>query len=119
MEGGRGHFESQANEHESDADIRQAMGLFKNWPPGHYRLADLYAQRGEWEKAAAQYAVYFAQGKGNNPFVWFEYACLLVQTGDAAGYHKLCERMRERFGNSQDVEDVAMLAHTWVLLAAS
>jgi tetratricopeptide (TPR) repeat protein len=75
----------------------------------------VHAERGEWDRAVARYAQAFDKKAPNDPYAWFEYACLRLQVGDAADYRKLCGRMRERFGASQDVEEVALLAHTCVL----
>jgi serine/threonine protein kinase len=75
----------------------------------------VHAERGEWDMAVAEYAQSFEKKPPSDPYVWFEFACLRVQVNDAAGYHKLCSRMRERFGDSQDVEEVALLAHACVL----
>src|SRR5262249_54799121 len=38
------------------------------------------------------------------------------RNGDHEGYRKLCRRMFERFGQSKDPDDIALLAHTCVLL---
>jgi superkiller protein 3 len=77
--------------------------------------ADAYATRAEWAKAAADYASAFDAGGSTNPFQWFQYAVLQLQLGDVEGYRKLCDRMRERFGSSRTMEDIALLAHTGVL----
>jgi tetratricopeptide (TPR) repeat protein len=77
--------------------------------------ADAYATRAEWAKAAADYAKAFEAQGSTNPFQWFQYAVLQLQLGDVEGYRKLCDRMRERFGSSKMMEDIALLAHTGVL----
>ncbi len=77
--------------------------------------ADAYATRAEWAKAAADYARAFAAQGPTDPFQWFQYAVLQLQLGDVEGYRKLCDRMRERFGSSKTMEDIALLAHTGVL----
>jgi serine/threonine protein kinase/tetratricopeptide (TPR) repeat protein len=94
---------------------RQAARLWKDWPEPHYRLGYLYADNGKWDLAASEYAVAFDKEPASNPFMWFEYACLDLQVGDAAGYRKLCERMRERFGGSKDPGEIVPLAHACVL----
>jgi tetratricopeptide (TPR) repeat protein/serine/threonine protein kinase len=68
------------------------------------------AERGEWKQAAADYAVAFEREPPKDPFIWFEQACLRLQLGDVDGYRNLCGRMRERFGASKSVDDIALLA---------
>jgi serine/threonine protein kinase len=77
-----------------------------------------YAERGAWDKAAADYADAFAKEAPSDPMLWFEHACLLARVGDAAGYRKLCRRMRARFfGVDGEGRDVIYLAHACVLAA--
>jgi WD40 repeat protein/serine/threonine protein kinase/tetratricopeptide (TPR) repeat protein len=75
----------------------------------------VHAERGEWDRAVAVYARAFENKAPDDPYAWFEHACLYAQVGDSAGYRKLCRRMRERFGTSLDVEDVALLAQACLL----
>jgi tetratricopeptide (TPR) repeat protein/serine/threonine protein kinase len=74
-----------------------------------------YAERGDWDRAAADYALTFGQGLSRYPDLWFEHACLRVQVGDAAGYRKLCGRMMKRFGKSTNPDEIVYLAHACVL----
>jgi tetratricopeptide (TPR) repeat protein len=74
-----------------------------------------HADRGEWDKAAMDYAGVFERERPRDPFAWFEHAYLRLQVGDVEGYRKLCRRMREQFGASANVDDIALLAHTCVL----
>jgi tetratricopeptide (TPR) repeat protein/serine/threonine protein kinase len=75
----------------------------------------VYAERGDWDKAAADFARAFEQQSPGDPFVWFEHAYLRLQVGDAEGYRTLCARMRERFGRSGSGADIPLLAHSCVL----
>jgi serine/threonine protein kinase/Tfp pilus assembly protein PilF len=100
---------------EAIAEFRKAIRLKPDYREAHDRLRDVCAERGEWDQAAAEFAAAFDKETPNDPYVWFEHACLQLQVGDAAGYHKLCDRMRERFGESQDVDAVALMAHTCAL----
>jgi tetratricopeptide (TPR) repeat protein len=74
-----------------------------------------HAERGEWDKAAGEFARAFQTKPPDDLFRWFEYAIVLVQVGDTDGYLKLCAQMRERVGDSQDFGKVATLAHTCAL----
>jgi serine/threonine protein kinase len=56
------------------------------------------ASRREWEAAAAGYARLFGGQPLNDGHVGFEYACVLMLSGDQAGYHKLCDELLERSG---------------------
>jgi serine/threonine protein kinase/Flp pilus assembly protein TadD len=103
---------------EAAAEFREAIRLDKDLRTPHALLKDIYLKRGAWDQAAAEFAALFDQEPSPHspdPFFWFEHACLRLQVGDAAGYHKLCERMRERFGESQNVLEFALLAHACVL----
>jgi tetratricopeptide (TPR) repeat protein len=75
----------------------------------------VFAERGEWDKAAANYALAFAGQGSANPNHWFQYALIQLQLGDAAGYRKTCGHMLERFGQTTMVDDLVMLAHTCVV----
>jgi WD40 repeat protein/tetratricopeptide (TPR) repeat protein len=75
----------------------------------------VFAERGEWARAVAAYARAFEKKPPDDPYAWFEYACLCVQVGDVAGYRKLCGRMRQRFGASGAFDDVGLLTHACVL----
>jgi serine/threonine protein kinase len=79
----------------------------------------IYAERGEWAKALAQYALAFDKRPTNDPYAWFEYACLCAQVNDTASYRKVCRRMREQFENTQDPEAASVLAHAWLLMPGS
>jgi tetratricopeptide (TPR) repeat protein len=46
----------------------------------------LYAYLGQYDRAAADYARGFARETTWNPYTWFEYANLILQVGDTAGY---------------------------------
>jgi WD40 repeat protein len=73
-----------------------------------------YVDLRQWDKAAAAQneAVEFEPG---NPMIWFESAYLRLQAGDAQGYRTLCARMLARFGQSKDMFEAALLAHTCAL----
>jgi tetratricopeptide (TPR) repeat protein len=97
----------------SDAELLRVQGEAAEvlGIPGLVR-GDVHAERGDWERAAADYALAFAKGRPKDPQVWHRRAYLLLQVGDSDGYRKLCGQMREQFGKSKEVEPVALLAHT-------
>jgi serine/threonine-protein kinase len=74
-----------------------------------------HAERGDWGRAAPDYAKAFEAEPDSDPFVRFEHAYLLVQAGDLDGYRRLCGRMRDQLGRKATGDDVIMLAHTCVL----
>jgi WD40 repeat protein/serine/threonine protein kinase/tetratricopeptide (TPR) repeat protein len=94
----------------AEADEVAAMLDTPGLPRGRF-----YADRGQWDKAAADYAEAFEREPPEDPFAWFEHAYLRLQVGDTEGYRKLCARMREQFGESTRADDVALLAHACVL----
>jgi tetratricopeptide (TPR) repeat protein len=73
-----------------------------------------------YRKAAADYARAFAAADvksagPTNPVLWFQNAWLNLQIGDVPGYRKLCARMFQRWGRSQDLREITILAHTCLL----
>jgi tetratricopeptide (TPR) repeat protein len=60
-------------------------------PEGH-------AARGDWSAAAAGYARVFAGKPLENGDRGFEYAAVLLLSGDQPGYRKICAEMLERSG---------------------
>jgi serine/threonine protein kinase/Flp pilus assembly protein TadD len=77
-------------------------------------LAQAYAhaERGEWDKAAPEFAKVFESSLHDDAFRWFEYAYILLQMRDLDGYRKLCARVHEQFRDSTDYFKIATLAHT-------
>jgi tetratricopeptide (TPR) repeat protein len=75
----------------------------------------LCAEAAQWKRAAADFSRAFEREPPRDANVWFEYAYLRLQVGDAEGYRKLCEKMFKQFGSGRAVDDIALLAHTCVL----
>jgi tetratricopeptide (TPR) repeat protein len=73
-----------------------------------------YVELGQWQDAAAYYDKLLELRPAFQD-VWFENAYLRLKRGDKKGYRELCRRMLEQFGQSKDVNEFAILAHTWVL----
>jgi serine/threonine protein kinase len=78
-----------------------------------------HAERGEWAKALAQYALAFEKKPTDDPYAWFEYACLCAQLNDTASYHKVCRGMKEKFKETKGSEVESVLAHAWLLMPAN
>jgi len=72
---------------------------------GHY-----YALRGQWERALPDYAK-----ASEKPLGQFEYAGVLLLTGDEEGYRRVCDRMVERFSQTAQPEAAFQSAHICVL----
>jgi serine/threonine protein kinase/tetratricopeptide (TPR) repeat protein len=100
---------------EAAEQYERLVGLFPGDPEIQWHLGDLYANYAQWDRAAVAYAKVFELHPPPNPYLWFENAYLRLQIGDTAGYWKLCSRMLEQFGRSKNVDDIALLAHTWAL----
>jgi len=69
-----------------------------------------YTARGQWNRALPAFARASVQRPG---FPWeFNYAFMLVLTGDEEGYRRLCAGMAERFGQTDE-------ARWWLAFACS
>jgi tetratricopeptide (TPR) repeat protein len=62
-----------------------------------------HAARQEWDQAAACYQRILEHDATDNGHFWFEYAALLLLSGDRKGYEKACAHMVERCGKSPDL----------------
>jgi serine/threonine-protein kinase len=62
-----------------------------------------HAARREWGKAARCYARAVKRGPTDDGHVWFEYAALLLLSGDQAGYKSVCAHMVERYGKGPNL----------------
>jgi tetratricopeptide (TPR) repeat protein/predicted Ser/Thr protein kinase len=72
--------------HELDPELWQA----------HQLLSQMLASRGNWAQAAAFCARILKVGPTDNGDFWFEYAALLLLSGDRPGYARACANMVER-----------------------
>jgi tetratricopeptide (TPR) repeat protein/predicted Ser/Thr protein kinase len=57
----------------------------------------LYCDLGLWELAAADERRAFELNEPSQTGQWWSYAVLLAQVGDVEDYHRVCQRMQERF----------------------
>ena len=57
-----------------------------------------HAARREWARAAAGYARALEHGPTDDGHFWFEYAAVLLLSGDRPGYRAACARLVERCG---------------------
>jgi serine/threonine-protein kinase len=60
-----------------------------------------HVARQEWDKAADCYKRVVERDTTNGGHLWFEYAAVLLLSGDRKGYEKACAHMVERYGKSQ------------------
>jgi tetratricopeptide (TPR) repeat protein len=56
-----------------------------------------FAAHQNWAKAVDAYAVVFKRGPTNDGHFWFEYAALLLLSGDRPGYTRACAHMIEGY----------------------
>jgi tetratricopeptide (TPR) repeat protein len=61
---------------------------------------EAFAARQDWPKAADAYARVLKRGPTDNGHFWFEYAALLLLSGDRPGYAKACAHMVETYGKA-------------------
>ncbi len=66
--------------------------------PLHHGLA--HAARREWDKAAGCYKLALERNATDSGHFWFEYAALLLLSGDRKGYEKACAHVIERCGKA-------------------
>ena len=59
-----------------------------------------HAARREWSKAADFYKLALERGTTDEGHFWFEYAAVLLLSGDRRGYIKACAHMVERAGKA-------------------
>jgi serine/threonine-protein kinase len=63
-----------------------------------HELGMAHASRREWQQAADCYARAMKFAPTDNGHVWFEYAAVLLLSGDRAGYRQACAHMVQRCG---------------------
>jgi tetratricopeptide (TPR) repeat protein len=62
-----------------------------------------HAARRDWAQAADCYARALKGGPSDDGHFWFEYAALLLLSGDRPGYTRACNHMIERCGKASDL----------------
>jgi serine/threonine-protein kinase len=66
----------------------------------HQNLGRAFAERRDWARAADGYARALKHRPTDDGHFWFEYAALLVLSGDRSGYEKACAHMIEKCGKA-------------------
>jgi tetratricopeptide (TPR) repeat protein len=86
------------------AEREQWQGLWADvaalLPSDPLDLGLAHAARREWGKAAACYKSVLERDAPDGGHFWFEYAAVLLLSGDRKGYEKACAHMVEQFGKS-------------------
>jgi tetratricopeptide (TPR) repeat protein len=72
-------------------------------PAGQFVQAREHMGRREWGKAADCYARAHTLGAADDGHFGFEYAALLLLSGDQEGYARVCARMAERCGKAPNL----------------
>jgi tetratricopeptide (TPR) repeat protein len=82
----------------------QAILLDPNYISAHMSLATAHSipfgTRRDWGQAAEVYAQALKRGPIDHGHFWFEYAAVLLLSGDRKGYEKACSHMVERCGKA-------------------
>jgi hypothetical protein len=60
-----------------------------------------HAARREWGQAALCYARALKHGTTDDGHFWFEYAAVLLLSGDRSGYAKACDHLVDRCGKDK------------------
>jgi tetratricopeptide (TPR) repeat protein len=96
------HAEAQKLLLEAQAAQKQVLPPDRAAPtpdaPSQRRLAVQRACKGDWKAAAAGYARVFAVQPLQDGELGFEYAAVLLLSGDQVGYRKMCAEMLQRSG---------------------
>jgi WD40 repeat protein/serine/threonine protein kinase len=69
-------------------------------PLAHLLRGELFRRQGAWDRAADDYAAWFAGQDPELPYYWQQYARALLMRGDVAGYHRLSRRRRTPAGGN-------------------
>src|SRR5262249_26451221 len=99
-------------------DFSRAIDVKPDEPVYWRHRAGTFAEMAQWDKAAADLAkaaALTAGDKAHDALTWYYLALVRCQTGDAAGYRKVCAAMLKRFGQSPDPQAVAWAGWTCVL----
>jgi tetratricopeptide (TPR) repeat protein len=81
-----------------------------------YRRGCAYAELGQWEKAAADFAkVPWKELDAQHPPVWHQHALALLAAGDRDSYRHTCARLLERFSQTGDPNTANSVAWTCAL----
>jgi WD40 repeat protein/tetratricopeptide (TPR) repeat protein len=77
--------------------------------------AQALAGRGRWDKAAAAYARALADGRQDDPGLWFDHAILRLAVGDTEGYRWACRRLLDGLARTNDLGWLELTAHACAL----
>jgi serine/threonine protein kinase/WD40 repeat protein/tetratricopeptide (TPR) repeat protein len=79
--------------------------------------ARYHVRKGEWEKAAASYAMAIASpaAQDYDLHVFVEWACTQILAGDGKGYGATCARFHEHFRRTDDPLTAYLLGRAYVL----
>jgi WD40 repeat protein/serine/threonine protein kinase/tetratricopeptide (TPR) repeat protein len=80
----------------------------------HQPLGAAYAERSQWEQAAAALGRAVADPRASS-LAWTQHAILCLHRGDRDGYHKACAGILERFRNSTNPVDSFRICWVWSL----
>ncbi len=80
------------------AECNRAVELDPGHLPSHHLLSQMHAARGSWAQAAACCTRILKEKPTDDGLFWFEYAALLLLSGDRPGYTRACVHMIERCG---------------------
>jgi tetratricopeptide (TPR) repeat protein len=97
---------------------QKAVALDPKNADAHHRLADACARLGRWDQAVAPMDK-AAELSASNHWRLYHAAALHLQTGDLAGYRRICREILERFGDTKDLGVAEHVAMTCLLIPDS
>jgi serine/threonine-protein kinase len=85
---------------EAIGHFQEALQLDPNSTGARRYLAMAHAERQDWDKAAGCYQRALERDATDDGHFWFEYAAVLLLSGDRKGYEKACAHMVARYGKT-------------------
>jgi superkiller protein 3 len=85
---------------EAFGHFQQALQLDPNLTEARRYQGLIHAARREWDQAAACYQRVLGNDATDSGHFWFEYAAVLLLSGDRKGYERACAHMVDRFGKA-------------------
>jgi tetratricopeptide (TPR) repeat protein len=99
--------------------LQEGLRLNPEEAPARRHLAVAWARRGEWQKAAQDFALALDHSDKNDHWHWYQLIPLRLASDDVAGYRRACQEMLERFGRTDKPEIAERIAKAFLLAPAA
>jgi tetratricopeptide (TPR) repeat protein len=105
----------QGKQDEAIACYQKVVEIDPKNAVAHFNLANTCARLGRWDQALAPMDK-AAELSPNDHWPLYHAAALHLQTGDLAGYRRICREMLNRFGDTKDPGIADLVAMTCLLI---